>query len=191
VLLGPTYKLASGDPTREEVAKAVADALDALRAEHQCALVIEAHTPYTNNSGRREIRPYGASLWSRWPEFGIFLDRNGRLEHWRGPRDEREWPSRLRRAEPWPWALDANVDAEESGTGWKPTALMARASAKVAELNAMGNYPSRTALAEQTSGRKGYLLTAITHLIDDGYIDLTGDGKHLIHVRPYSEETER
>jgi hypothetical protein len=186
VLLGPVYKLAGGDPTREEVARVVAAELDALRDEHHVALLIEAHTPYTNSGGRRETRPYGASLWSRWPEFGLFLDRSGKLENWRGPRDEREWPTRLRRAEPWPWAAtdDTTKDAE-----WRPTALMARASARLAALNAAGEYPTRNALAQETSGKRAYVFTAIGHLVDDGYADLDDTGKRLIHVRLYVEET--
>lgn len=103
LITGPAYKMAGGDPTEERTAKAVAMHLDYLRATYQCAIVLEAHTPYATGGGKRPTRPYGASLWSRWPEFGVFLSPDGQLEHWRGPRDEREWPEALQRGGIWPW----------------------------------------------------------------------------------------
>lgn len=111
VILGPIYKLHSGDPIEEKPAKQIATFLDALRTEHGCALLIEAHTPYAGTTkGSRPERPYGASLWSRWPEFGIFLNETGALTHWRGQRDERDWPAHLRRdiANTWPWEIEDN-----------------------------------------------------------------------------------
>lgn len=111
VIIGPIYKLHSGDPIEEKPAKQVATYIDYLRTEHGCAFLIEAHTPYAGSSGsKRPERPYGASLWSRWPEFGIFLSETGQLTHWRGQRDEREWPTQLRRADTntWPWEVEEN-----------------------------------------------------------------------------------
>ena len=34
------------------------------------------------------MRPYGASIWMRWPEFGLHITDTGQLKHWRGDRDE-------------------------------------------------------------------------------------------------------
>src|SRR5213076_433617 len=74
LVIGPLYKLADGDPKEEQPAKAVARCLDWLRATFDIALLIEAHTPYAEGAkSKRPLRPYGASLWSRWPEFGICL----------------------------------------------------------------------------------------------------------------------
>ncbi|MDP8958289.1 MAG: hypothetical protein M3N51_03605, partial [Actinomycetota bacterium] len=82
--------------------RAVAGHLDRLRASYGVALLLEAHSPYgSGGSGPR--RPYGGSLWSRWPEFGLHLAESGVLSHWRGARDEREWPSALTRGGEWPW----------------------------------------------------------------------------------------
>lgn len=100
---GPMYKLAGGDPTEEGTARTVAAYLDRLRTQYGLALILEAHSPYANGGTKRPLRPYGASLWSRWPEFGIHLSKEGELTHWRGPRDEREWPALLQRGGPWPW----------------------------------------------------------------------------------------
>jgi hypothetical protein len=108
LVIGPLYKLATGDPTSEEVARKVTAALDQLRAHYHIALLIEAHSPYASGSGRRPLRPYGASLWSRWPEFGLHLGETGTLTHWRGARDERDWPVTLKRGGEWPWTAVDN-----------------------------------------------------------------------------------
>lgn len=104
LLIGPLYKMAAGDPIKEETARTVATVIDRLRATNRLTIIIEAHTPYADTTkGKRPIRPYGASLWSRWPEFGICLTDNGVIAHWRGQRDERGWPAALERSKPWPW----------------------------------------------------------------------------------------
>ena len=72
--------------------------------------MMEAHQPYAAG-GRRAERPYGASLWSRWPEFGLHLAESGELRHWRGARDEREWPGALVRGGEWPWTAPTDSKA--------------------------------------------------------------------------------
>jgi hypothetical protein len=104
LVTGPIYKLAGGDPTEEATARAVVKTLDRLRADVGTAILLEAHSPHAGNGAKRPERPYGASLWLRWPEFGIFLAPEGELRHWRGPRDERDWPSGLTRGGAWPWS---------------------------------------------------------------------------------------
>ena len=117
LITGPIYKLARGNPSDEEFAQQVAGYLDDLRTEYDCAVLLEAHSPHSlRPDGGRELRPYGASLWMRWPEFGYGLvtDRqDGRIvnwESWRPPRDpERDWPSRLTYGNSWPW-VNANLE---------------------------------------------------------------------------------
>jgi hypothetical protein len=70
------------------------------------------------------MRPYGASLWSRWPEFGIYLSPKGTLTHWRGQRDERAWPEALERSDPWPWAVATAKPDAESDRWSGPTKCM-------------------------------------------------------------------
>jgi replicative DNA helicase len=110
VIGGPAYKLSGGDPNSEEDARAVAAIIDKVRASVGCAFVTEAHSPHASNGGKRPTRPYGASLWLRWPEFGLHLnggpDGDGALTHWRGPRDERDWPAMLQRGGDWPWTVN-------------------------------------------------------------------------------------
>jgi hypothetical protein len=110
---GSLYKLFEGDPNKEEPARAVSAVLDRCRAVANCAVVIEAHSGHSSNAtGERNVRPIGASLWLRWPEFGYGLrptkdfDKATRVVDfvpWRGDRDERQWPRRLKAGSMWPW----------------------------------------------------------------------------------------
>lgn len=119
LVIGPLYKLIADDPIKEMPARAVSDAIDRLRAVRGSAVLIEAHSPYAEGArAKRPIRPYGASLWSRWPEFGLYLDPDGgALRHWRGQRDERSWPAGLQRSTPWPWAPQEGPDPADEWHG--------------------------------------------------------------------------
>ena len=107
VVGGPIYKLVGGDPTEEQPAKAAAMTLDRLRVAYGFALALETHQPHGTGSDRPE-RPYGASLWKRWPEFGLHISEAGLLRHWRGARDERDWPAALVRGGDWPWSMEVS-----------------------------------------------------------------------------------
>jgi DnaB-like helicase N terminal domain/AAA domain len=106
--IGPAYKMASGDPTKEEIARAVQRPLDDLRAAYRVAVLLELHTGHGVSGGRRPERPIGASAWLRWPEFGLHLHADGSLGRWRGDRDVRDWPAALRRGGAWPWTVQEN-----------------------------------------------------------------------------------
>lgn len=115
VVGGPVYKLVGGDPIEEQPAKAAAMLLDRLRVEHGFALILETHQPHeASGSSKRPDRPYGASLWKRWPEFGLTIGATdtktnvAELRHWRGPRDERDWPAALQRGGEWPWTVSSD-----------------------------------------------------------------------------------
>lgn len=106
LITGPIYKLAGGNPNDEKDAKPAAMAIDALRARHDIAVILEAHsakTPAGTKPINRPKEPFGWSGWMRWPEFGLHLAEDGTLTHWRGPRDERDWPDTLKRGGRWPW----------------------------------------------------------------------------------------
>lgn len=118
LVIGPAYRLAGGDPNEEQTAREVVRVLDQCRATSGCAVLVETHSPHASGvSSKRPIRPIGSSLWRRWPEFGYGLriredeadawnKRLVDLVAWRGPRDEREWPERLRGGGTWPWVED-------------------------------------------------------------------------------------
>ena len=105
LVLGPLYRLHVGPPKEEEVARAVVAAIDAARIAANCAVFLEAHSPHPEAGRNRSVRPLGSSLYLRWPEFGLGLrlprdsqtEDFAELNHWRGDRDERNWPPLLRR----------------------------------------------------------------------------------------------
>lgn len=107
IVIGPVYKLyVGGASTREEdLARQVTVVIDQIKTEVDAAVVLEHHAPHTQPGAKhRDLRPIGSSLWMRWPEFGMGLrpvdmtrtDRVVELEPWRGNRDVRQWPVRLR-----------------------------------------------------------------------------------------------
>jgi hypothetical protein len=115
LVIGPAYRMsagvaAKGDIGGEDQARQVTKALDEIRNRCNVTLVMETHAPHGDSYGRN-LRPFGSSVWLRWPEFGIGIrkqdDEEGpgsySVEHWRGPRDQRQWPTTLLRAKPWPW----------------------------------------------------------------------------------------
>lgn len=112
VITGPLYKLHTGDPNDEKPARTIASAIDRVRSRFNVAVIVETHSPYGDSAGRRPGRPYGSSLWARWPEFGLTLRPDAQdgcermhVEHWRGPRSERTWPKVIRRGGAWPWTV--------------------------------------------------------------------------------------
>ncbi len=107
VVAGPVYKMGDGDRHDEVKALALSRYWDKQRDVFKFALILEDHTPHSY--GGDKDRPYGASLWKRWPEFGLHLKGNGELTHWRGPRDERDWPSALMHDSPWPWGMKVSA----------------------------------------------------------------------------------
>lgn len=129
LITGPLYKLHGGKPNDEEPAAQMARFFDELRVRFGCAMIFEAHSPHAGDGTSRTLRPYGASLWMRWPEFGMGIrsatphDLRVRkeedmpkdvfaLDEWRGARDiTRDWPFLIQRGGRWPWtAYNAKED---------------------------------------------------------------------------------
>lgn len=109
LIIGPMYKLAQ-HLDKEDSSAEIASVLDQWRAIFNFALIMESHQPHqtvVDGQRYRPERPFGSSLWMRWPEFGICLEDRGMLRHWRGPREERAWPEKLYRGEEWPWMVEA------------------------------------------------------------------------------------
>lgn len=114
LVIGPTYRMAAGvaakgDVGAEDQARIVTGALDEIRHRCNVAMLLETHAPHGNGFGR-DLRPFGSSVWLRWPEFGFGLrgepEQPNRyaVEHFRGPRDHRTWPEHLAKgAGRWPW----------------------------------------------------------------------------------------
>jgi hypothetical protein len=117
LVIGPLYKMfrARGNESKadETAAEEAAYAIDKLIVRHGMAVSIEAHSPHGDKGDRADYRPIGASLWLRWPEFGLAMrpmpgegPMTVDLRHWRGARDrDRDWPRQLMQGHPttWPW----------------------------------------------------------------------------------------
>lgn len=109
VCLGPVYKsYTRGRDSDEEAVAEVQATLDDLRTRFGFALLLEHHAPQ-ETGGFRTIRPYGTSLWLRWPEIGIAMEEERgepgvKLNRFRGDRLKCTWPERLERGPVWPWS---------------------------------------------------------------------------------------
>lgn len=107
VVLGPLYKLSSGDDNWERGAARVTALLDDLRDRMNFGLIMETHAPQSLG-GHRHLRPVGSSMWLRWPEFivtfaALETDPNKVAVSLTKGRDERNWPRFLGRGGAWPW----------------------------------------------------------------------------------------
>ena len=115
LIMGPLYKafVDPGGRTAEAVAIEVAKYLDYIRDAYKCALWLEHHAPLGESMTNRQLRPFGSAVWSRWPEFGISLTpdiTSGTaytydVKHFRGARDDRPWPTRIRRGKLFPFEV--------------------------------------------------------------------------------------
>ena len=115
LVMGPLYKsfVDPGNRTSEAVAVEVAKYLDYLRAVYGVALWLEHHAPLGTSMTSRDLRPFGSAVWSRWPEFGISLTPDltasapyiYELKHFRGARDERNWPTKITRGKIFPFEV--------------------------------------------------------------------------------------
>ena len=115
LVLGPLYKafIDPGNRTAEATAIEVALILDEIRTTYGCALWLEHHAPLGNSLSARDLRPMGSAVWMRWPEFGYALapdptavgDPVYEVKQWRGPRDLRQWPVRMKRSTLFPFEV--------------------------------------------------------------------------------------
>jgi replicative DNA helicase len=108
VVIGPLYRLTTKAIQTDDEAAPVLAALDTIR-DRGCALLMEAHAGHAiGKGGVRDLRPRGSSALLGWPEFGYGMRSIGAegfadLVQWRGPREDRDWPSRLRKADGFRW----------------------------------------------------------------------------------------
>jgi hypothetical protein len=118
--IGPLYKLTPRAITSDDDAAPVINALDQLRGR-DIALVMEAHAGHAMTAGGdRNLRPRGSSALLGWPEFGFGLAKDPDDPHvrhvvrWRGDRDERAWPERLRWGSVFPFVDDSTEPGKEN-----------------------------------------------------------------------------
>lgn len=115
LVMGPIYKsfVDPGGRTSESIVVEIAKYLDSLRTRYGCAMWLEHHAPLGTTLATRELRPFGSAVWSRWPEFGISLQPDPTasepyvydVRHFRGARDERQWPLKIKRGTTFPFQV--------------------------------------------------------------------------------------
>jgi hypothetical protein len=110
VCLGPLYRsfTKKSREDHEGAAEEVQRVLDKMRDRHGFGLILEHHAP-KGLGGKRDMVPFGSSLWQRWPDMGLTLERDSdrpgslRVGQYRGHRVRADWPNRLDRSDRWPW----------------------------------------------------------------------------------------
>lgn len=121
VVLSPLYKAfrKKSREDHEDVAAELQAILDDFIERFGFSLVIEHHAP-SGSAKERDLRPFGSSLWLRWPEYGLALMRDGKapslvkVGRFRGDRVRNAgWPSTLKWGTHWPWEA-----AWESSAPW-------------------------------------------------------------------------
>lgn len=115
ICLGPLYKsfIDPGGRTSEAIAVEIAKYLDMIRDVYGCALWLEHHAPLGTSMSTRDLRPFGSAVWSRWPEFGLSLQPDPTspegfvyvVKHFRGERDIREFPTKMKRGSVFPFEV--------------------------------------------------------------------------------------
>lgn len=122
VCLGPLYQMWDGSAQRgdiggEAAARRATRVFDSWRTRYNCALLIEAHAPYQQGISR-DLKPFGSSVWVRWPEVGIGIKPVAEgstdlfeIVRWRGDRMPRFIPENWRRGDinqrEWMWLPSA------------------------------------------------------------------------------------
>lgn len=105
LVIGPMYRMTPRALQTDDDAAPFLVALDSIM-DRGVALIIEAHAGHGTEGGggrgARALRPRGSSSLLGWPEFGLGLRALPHgladLEPWRGGREHRPWPNRMRRA---------------------------------------------------------------------------------------------
>lgn len=125
VCMGPVQNLVAKNVTDDEVVRKLKHAVNTARAICGSAFLIEHHAPHRMAGDKqRSVRPYGSSLFMKWPDMGYGLlpvpDQEGtyEMEPWRKSRvRRRQWPERFRWGKPntleFPWV---EAEPDESGS---------------------------------------------------------------------------
>jgi hypothetical protein len=137
LIIGPLYKCHATDTNEETAARAITSVLDSIRLQSDIGLIVEAHVPHSDTN-LDLVRPVGSSLFMRWPDFGYGIrpdvingkvtEKIVRVRSWRGPRDDRKWPRRLKwgvRGTDWPWIPEDDAPGPPPpGDQWTPSSVV-------------------------------------------------------------------
>ena len=181
IVIGSLYKAADGDLADDTYSQELQHRLEELCSG--AALLIETHTPH-GDFGRRPRRPYGSSVWLRWPEFGFHLDKSGKVTRWREDREHRDWPNGFERSAPWPW-----MPTIETVDEWKDKPANRPTDHRDAVLEFFtahrGEEFTKTAVAESVPGRSSALAKIVQQLASEGRLDQRpGERRSVLYSMP-------
>lgn len=123
IVLGPIQNVTSRDVKDDEVVRKLKRTIDEAREISASAVFMEHHSPHkAPGDKRRSVRPYGSSLFLKWPDYGFGMnptEMDGVFD-WEKTRKPRErsriWPEQIREGRPntaeWFW-----VEAEPTDGG--------------------------------------------------------------------------
>ena len=114
VLMGPVQNIVGRDTKDDEVVRRFKHTVNSARSICGSAFIIEHHAPHRAAGDKeRQMRPYGSSLFLKWPDYGYGLKPTEDAEVYdlhpfRRPRvRSRAWPEQLRQGTPnsmeFPW----------------------------------------------------------------------------------------
>lgn len=115
VVAGPVYKMFEEGERDGWKHAAICRFFDRMRERYGVSVWLETHVPISQAGGKRDMRPLGSGIWSRWPEYGVSLHTTSRKDksldvgRFRGDRGAGLWPDKLRRRDRltdgpgWPW----------------------------------------------------------------------------------------
>jgi replicative DNA helicase len=124
IVMGPVQNIVGRDTKDDEVVRKFKHAVNNARAICGSAVLIEHHAPHRQAGDKeRQMRPYGSSLFMKWPDIGYGLkptedEEVYDLYPFRKPRvRSRAWPEQLRLGKPgtleFPWVA---VETDLSGS---------------------------------------------------------------------------
>lgn len=121
VVMGPLTNMVGRDLKDDEPVRKLKSCVNSARAICGSAFIMEHHAPHkAGNDKNRSIRPYGSSMFLRWPDFGFGMkpmeDEAAGTYKW----DKFRWPRVRTRA--WPEALRWG-DKERGELPWVETML--------------------------------------------------------------------
>lgn len=123
VVIGPIYKAYAkrAGEDDETLSAGLQQALDQLRVRYGGAWIFEHHAPH-GEKYNRQMRPFGSSLWLRWPDIGIAMEpvyegdemtNVRKMKRFRGDRYKvKAIPREIRYGTVWPW-VDASLGWEQ------------------------------------------------------------------------------
>lgn len=121
LIMGPVQNLVGRDVKDDEVVRRFKKAINGARAICGTAFMIEHHAPHRSPGDKeRQMRPYGSSLFMKWPDYGYGLkptEDEGTYDMYpfRRPRVRRRaWPEQFRWGRPntmeFPWEVAEPTD---------------------------------------------------------------------------------